>query len=266
MKKKIKKIKKDTKEPHVIVFDEETSPMSGYFFGGTYETNIVGRVIEYETIICISYWDSITKKIKNIAQWDFPDWKKGKWNDKNLIKCFRDIIIKGDYDVIAGQNSDQFDIKLFNARLAFWGFDPLPECKTLDTKKIAKSKIKLPSYSLDTMANFFGFGGKYHHSGLDMWFNSRDGIKKDQKEMTYYCNVDVELTKNVLYKLLPFIKWTGEFVFINEDGVTCPNPVCQSTYMTKSHNRLVKGGIRYQYQCQECGAYYTNPKLIKNPV
>ena len=250
-------------ERRVIVFDEETSPMKGYFFGRTWETDIVGDIIEYETIICISYWDSVTKKVKNLAQWDFPGWKKGIWNDKNLIKHFREILIDGNYDVIAGQNSDQFDIKLFNARLAYWGFESLPDYKTLDTKKIARSKIKLPSYSLDVMAKFFGLGGKYHHSGLDMWFGSRDGNKKDQKEMSYYCNIDVIQTKDVLYKLLPFIKWTGDFVSINEDGITCPNPLCQSEHMTKSKERIVKGGYKMQYQCMDCGSYYTDPKKHK---
>lgn len=248
------------KKPHTIVFDEETSPMRGHFFGSIWETNIVGD-IEWETIICISYWDSLTNKVKNIAQWDFPDWKKGVWNDKSLIKAFRKIIIDGNYDIIAGQNSDQFDIKLFNARLAYWGFEPLPDYKTFDTKKIAKAKLKLPSYSLDVMAKFFGLGGKYHHSGLDMWFGSRDGNKKDQKEMAKYCNIDVIRTKDVLYKLLPFVKWTG--VFINGDRITCPSPLCLSTHMTKDKRAIVKGGWKQQWQCQTCGSYYTDPKIIK---
>ncbi len=181
---------------------------------------------------------------------------------EEIYEHFRKILIDGNYDIIAGQNSDQFDIKLFNARLAFWGFEPLPEYKTFDTKKIAKSKLKLPSYSLDIMAKFFGLGGKYHHSGLDMWFGSRDGNKKDQKEMTKYCNIDILRTKDVLYKLLPFVKWTGEF--INDGGIKCPNPLCYGNHITKAKLRKVKGGKKQQYQCQDCGSYYTDPKIIKN--
>jgi DNA polymerase elongation subunit (family B) len=245
----------------LIVFDEETSPQKGFFFGGIWETNIVGE-ITWETIVMISYWDSTTKKVKNIAQWDFPDWRKGVWNDKSVVKHFRKILIDGNYDIIAGQNSDQFDIKLFNARLAFWGFDPLPDYKTFDTKKIAKSKIRLPSYSLDVMAKFFGLGGKYHHSGLDMWFGSRDGNKKDQKEMTKYCNIDILRTKDVLYKLLPFVKWTGDFV--NKESITCPNPLCLSKHMIKNKRRIMRGGYKIQYQCQDCGSYWTDPKMVKN--
>ncbi len=224
-----------------------------------WETNII-KITEYETIICASYWDSETKKVKNIAQWDFPDWRKGVWNDKSLVKYFRKILL--DYDIIAGQNSDQFDIKVFNTRLAYHGFDPLPDNRTLDTKKIARSKLHLPSYSLEIMANFFGLEGKYHHSGQDMWFNSRDGVKSAQKEMVHYCNVDVIKTKDVLYKLLPFVKHT--FInYVNADGVTCPNPLCGSTRMSKHKRKVVRGGWKQQWQCQVCGSYYQDTKLNK---
>lgn len=246
----------------IIVFDEETSPMKGYFFGTIWETNIVGEVIEYETIITISYWDSVTGKIKNISQWDFDDWKAGVWNDKSLIAYFREILLK--YDIIAGQNSDQFDIKLFNARLAYWGFDPLPDYKTLDTKKIAKSKLKLPSYSLEFMANFFGLGGKYHHSGLDMWFQSRDGDRKAQKEMVHYCNIDVMRTKDVLLRLLPFMKHTQDFMRDKNLDLRCSNPNCLSSNLgVHDRKRRVVGGYRLQYQCKDCGSYTTDTKKYK---
>jgi len=246
------------KQPSIIVFDEETSPQLGYFFGGIWETNIV-KIVEYETIITISYWDSKTNKVKSISQWDFSDWKKGKWNDKSLVKYFREIIIK--YDIIVGQNSDQFDIKLFNSRLAFHGFEPLPDTKTFDTKKIAKGKLKLPSYSLEIMANFFGLEGKYHHSGLDMWFKCKDGDKSAQKEMTHYCNIDVIKTKDVFYKLLPFTKFDNTFSRVS-DNPNCLNPLCLSEKVTKSKKRKVVGGYKYQYQCQDCGSYFTDSKKI----
>lgn len=247
-------------KPTIIVFDEETSPQLGYYFGSIHETNIL-KTILYETIICISYWDSVTGKVKNLAQWDFPDWKKGVWNDKSLVKKFREIIIR--YDIIAGQNSDQFDIKLLNSRLIFHGLDPIPEVKTFDTKKIAKSKLKLPSYSLDVMANYFGLDGKYHHSGLDMWFDSRDGVKSAQREMVHYCNVDVMKTKEVLLKLLPFAKMSSTYLRMNEVDINCSNPLCLSKNLVKHKKRKVLNGWKWQYQCMDCGSYVTDNKIIK---
>jgi DNA polymerase elongation subunit (family B) len=242
-----------------IVFDIESSPLLGYFWGRNYETNII-KILEYDTIICLSYWDSETGKVKNIAQWDYKDWKKGVWNDKSLIKDFRDIVIK--YDIIAGQNSDQFDIKMVNARLAFHGLEPLPETKTLDTKKIAKSKLKLPSYSLEVMANFFGLEGKYHHSGLDMWFKCKDGDISAQKEMVHYCNIDVIKTKDVLYKLLPFVKQFNDFQPKHDIGIVCSNPLCRSDRLIKAKRRYTVGGVKQQYQCNDCHRYTQGKDFI----
>lgn len=247
--------------PSIIVFDEETSPSLGWFFGSTYETSII-KIVDYETIITISYWDSLTGKVQSISQWDFPDWKKGRWNDKSLVKYFREIIIK--YDIIVGQNSDQFDIKLFNSRLAFHGFEALPESQTFDTKKLAKRKLKLPSYSLETMANFFGLEGKYHHSGLDMWFKSRDGDRSAQKEMTHYCNIDVLKTKDVFYKLLPFVKFNNNYAKLNGSDLNCANPLCGSNNLKHHYKRRVVGGWKRQYQCRDCGSYTSDPKTYKD--
>lgn len=243
----MKKTKKN--EPKIIVFDFETSPQKGWFWGNIWETNII-KIEEYETVICVSYWDSVTGKVKNLAQWNFKDWKKGKWDDKSLIKAFRDVIV--DYDIIAGQNSDQFDIKVLNARLAFHGMEPIPTTKTFDTKKIAKSKLKLPSFSLEIMANFFGLEGKYHHSGQDMWFKCRDGVKAAQREMVHYCNVDVVKTKDVLLKLLPFVNFNQ---VANRD-IQCGNSSCLSTNLQKRGTGVKNNGVRVQrYQCTDCGAW-----------
>lgn len=244
-----------------FTYDHETSPALGWFWGKTYETNII-KTEENETIICTSYVDSSTGKVKNIAQWDFKDWKQGKWNDKSLVKELRRIIIDGGYDIIAGQNSDQFDNKLLNARLAYWGFDPLPETKTLDTKKIAKSKLKLHSYSLDFMLEFFGLGGKYHHSGLDMWFQSRDGDTKAQKEMVKYCNIDAEKTHLLLQKLLPFMKQFNDFQPKHDIDLVCSNPLCRSNHLIKSKRRPVVGGYKQQYQCKNCHKYTQGKDFI----
>lgn len=244
----------------IILFDEETSPAKGYFFGGLYEVNIT-KVEEPETIITISYWDSTTNQIKHISQWDFKDWKKNVWNDRSLVKHFREVLINGNYDLIAGQNSDQFDIKLFNARLAYHNLKPLPEYNTLDTKKLAKGKLKLHSYSLDYMAWYFGLKGKYHHSGMDMWFASRDGNKKAQKEINTYCDKDVWLTKEILFRILPFIKLPSSYN--RNDGIhlNCSNPNCGSINLKRDKLRKTSTGWRIQYVCK-CGKYTTDNNTL----
>lgn len=118
------------------------------------------------------------------------------------------------------------------------------------------------SNKLDDIAGFLGIGRKLStHKSL--WFGCEKGDEKSWRYMKKYCGLDVTLQYEVLKKILPFMKQTGDFVFVNKDGVTCPSPLCLSTHMTKDKRTIVKGGWKQQYQCQDCGSYYTDPKIIK---
>lgn len=246
------------KKPVVLSFDFESSPAKGYFFGSIWETNII-EVIEHEQILCVAYkFDD--GPVKVIGQDDFKGYKKGILNDKELVKFFAPLLAKA--DVVSGHNSDQFDIKVFNTRLLAHGLEPIPISKSFDTKRIAKSMFHLPSNKLDDIADFLGIGRKLStHKSL--WFGCEKGNEDSWKYMKKYCKIDVALQYEVLKKVLPFAKQSGDFTFINEDGITCPNPLCLSKHMTKSKNKIVKGGIKIQYQCGQCGSYYTDPKIIK---
>ncbi len=113
------------------------------------------------------------------------------------------------------------------------------------------------------MAIFFGLGGKYHHSGLDMWFNSRDGIVKDQKEMVNYCNVDVIRTKDVLYKLLPYMKQFNDFQAKHDIDIICSNPLCRSTKLVRAKRRYTVNGVKQQWQCKDCFHYTQGKDFIQ---
>lgn len=259
MKKKRKEIKKNKiKEPVVLSLDYETSPQKGYFFGSIWETNII-EVIEHTSILCVGYkFDDGPVKI--IGQNDFKGYKKGILNDEALVRFFAPILKKA--DVVSAHNGDNFDIKVFNTRLLAYGLDPVPVSKTFDTKKIARNMFSLPSNKLDDIADFLKIGRKLN-TYKKLWFDCEKGDKQAWKYMKKYCGMDVSLQYEVLKRILPFAKQTGDFIFVNPDGITCPNPLCLSTHMTNSKNRIVKGGYKKQYQCQDCGSYFTNNKVIK---
>lgn len=246
------------REPRILSIDYETSPAKGYFFGGIWETNII-EVIEYEQILCVAYkWDD--GPVKVIGQNDFKGYKKGILNDEALVKFFAPILQQA--DIVSAHNGDRFDIPVFNTRLLAHGFEPVPISKTFDTKKIAKNIFHLPSNKLDDIADFLKIGRKLS-TFKQLWFGCEKGELKSWKHMKKYCGLDVSLQYEVLKRILPFAKQTGDFVFVNQDGITCPSPLCQSAHMTRSKERIVKGGYKMQYQCMDCGSYYTNPKIYK---
>lgn len=247
------------KSPKILSIDFETSPSKGYFFGSIWETNIID-VIEHEQILCVAYKIN-DGPVKVIGQDDFKGYKPGVLNDFNLVKFFAPIL--ADADVVSAHNGDQFDIKVFNTRLLAHGLSPIPVTKSFDTKKIAKSMFHFSSNKLDDIAGFLNIGRKLStHKSL--WFGCEKGDKRSWDVMKKYCKKDVALQYDVLKKILPFAKQTGNFVFINKDGVTCPSPLCLSQHMTKDRRSRVKGGWKQQYQCQDCGSYYTDPKIIKD--
>lgn len=246
-------------KPRVLSLDYETSPSKGYFFGSIWETNIIEK-IEDEQILCVGYkWDD--GPVKVVGQIDFKGYKKGVLSDKELVKFFAPILAQA--DIVSCHNGDQFDIKVFNTRLLYHGMAPVPVSKSFDTKKQAKSMFHFSSNKLDDIAGFLGIGRKLStHKSL--WFGCEKGDPSAWKYMKKYCGLDVALQYEVLKKILPFTKQAADFIFINKDGVTCPNPLCLSKHMTKAKHRQVKGGVKQQYQCQKCGSYYTNSKVIKD--
>lgn len=259
MKKKKKEVViNKRREPRILSLDYETSPGKGYYFGSIWETNII-EIIEHEQILCVGYkWDD--GPVKVVGQSDFKGYKKGILNDEALVKFFAPILKEA--DVVSAHNGDQFDIKVFNTRLLAHGLEPVPVTKTFDTKKIAKSMFHLPSNKLDDIADFLKIGRKLN-TYKKLWFDCERGDEKAWKYMKKYCGMDVSLQYEVLKRILPFVKQTGDFLFVNEDGVTCPSPLCQSFRMVKSKERIVKGGYKMQYQCMDCGSYFTNQKVYK---
>lgn len=249
------------KEPLILSLDYETSPGKGYFFGSIWETNIIQQ-IEYEQILCVAYkWND--GPVKVIGQDDFKGYKKGILNDKALVEFFAPLLAKA--DIVSAHNGDKFDIPVFNTRLLAHGMEPIPITKTFDTKKIAKNNFHLPSNKLDDIADFLKIGRKLStHKSL--WFGCESGDAQSWKYMKKYCANDVVLQYKVLEKLLPFAKQNGDFVYENQDDITCPSPLCLSKHMTRTKSRRVKGGYKIQYQCQNCGSYYTNPKIIKDEI
>jgi DNA polymerase elongation subunit (family B) len=238
----------------IVSFDLETSPNKGYFFGKKWETNII-EMIEYEQILCVAYTEHGSGKVHVIGQDDFPNYKKGVLNDKELVMFLRPII--EDADIVSAHNGDRFDIPFLNTRLLAHGLKPIPPYKSLDTKKIAKSTFHLPSNKLDDIADFLGIGRKLStHKSL--WLDCEKGDEKAWKYMKQYCKFDVVLQDEVLERILPYSKQVHNFnAFTDEPWVArCKNVTCGSTHLQKRGFDITNSGVKSQrFQCQDCGTW-----------
>jgi DNA polymerase elongation subunit (family B) len=236
-------------KPKQLIFDIENAPQLGWFFGKTYETNILS-VVEQSYILSVAYsWHPGTR-VKVLALPDYKGYKKGNDCEKNLMKDVWELL--NEADVVIGQNSDSFDIKHLNARFAFYGMTPPRPYKTVDTLKKLRQAFNLPSNKLDFVCNYFGIGGKLPNTGKDLWLGCMGGNMDDWKMMKKYNAHDVELTQKLYTMLMPWGKQPN--LNILSDRMACTR--CQSEHLIKhGHERDLSGKIYQRLKCMNCGAW-----------
>lgn len=229
---------------NILIFDIESSPNLGYAWG-KYEQNILGYVRE-SYMLCYAYKWYCESETKVVALPDFSSYKRDKANDKALVKSLWDLFNMA--DVIIAHNGDKFDIKYSNGRFLVHGLTPPTTYKTVDTLKVARSKFKLNSNSLNDLGKILNVGKKVETGGFDLWLDCMAGRKDAWERMKEYNKQDVDLLTLVYEKLRP---WVKNHPNIAEGGInTCPH--CQGHKIWKIG--ADKFSTKQRWRCQGCGA------------
>lgn len=234
-------------EQKILLFDNESAPGEGYFFGKTFETTII-EVKRPEFLYSIAYKWLGENKIHCLSLPDFSGYKRNPYSDYKLVKAFYKIA--RDANVLVAHNGDRFDITLLNTRLAFYGLDPLPNIKTVDTLKTLRSKFHLHSNRLDDACAFFGIGRKLPHTGKNMWLGCLLQNPKDWTMMVKYNKHDVWLLEQLYLKIRPFISNHPNMAIMKGERSVCPK--CQSTNLQKRGFYL---GLQIWF-CNDCRSWH----------
>lgn len=245
-------------KPKIIIWDLETSLMETYIFhmqrkfkGYIPYRNITSNY----NLICACWKELGSKKTNSVSLLDDKArFEKDPADDYYVVKTIADVI--RDADILIAHNGDQFDVKTLNARLAYHQLPPLPKVLTVDTLKKARQIGQFPSNSLNDLADYFKLGEKID-TDFDLWVRCFKGEKKAIKEMTTYCKHDVVLNEKVYLRLRPYMKTHPNIA----EPFTMNCTKCGSDHVHKHKVRLTASGIRkQQYQCQDCGTYFTQRK------
>lgn len=190
-------------------------------------------------------------------------------------------------DVIIGKNNFRFDDKRLNTERLIKGLPPFPEWATRsdDLESQLRKYFAFPSYSLDALSKYFGFGGKAKME-LDDWkdinkykllkdFEAKKQNKvfsnnfcltlfkapvseiknkgsKALAKMGKYNGKDVRDTEALLKKVLPYIKLKYNAATLKEDRCCT---LCGS-YEIIPTKIVVGGATRYQeFYCKEHEGY-----------
>ena len=232
-----------------LFWDIETAPCIGFFWGPGYKLSIPHEnIIKERKIICIGYkWEG--EKKRTVLRWDENQ------DDKAMLEKF--LLVANEADELVAHYGNHFDIPWFRTRCLFHGFPPIPIYKTVDTKTLASKYFYFNSNKLDYIADFLGYGKKYH-TDFDLWI--KIVLNKDQKALDYmcrYCGRDLDLLEKVYSRISGFVRPQSHAgVMAGLEKWTCPH--CGSENVAHNKRRVTaRGTVQHQFLCKECHGYYS---------
>jgi uncharacterized protein YprB with RNaseH-like and TPR domain len=178
----------------VTVFDIEATDLGGNF----------GR------LLCCSFIDLDSTTVETFRR-DRRPWKGKKLTeDVKLAVAIRDRLEKS--DIIVGWNSILYDVPFINTRLVAAGERPVRIGEKhgshhLDLMYYAGGQsMRLPGRRLDLVAKFFHTDNAKTPLTPEVWANAATGDPEGMAEVVEHCEADIQVTKDVFFKLAPFVK------------------------------------------------------------
>lgn len=249
------------KKPRVLFWDIETSLMPVAVFQLAHNDWIDPSSILAERYIICAAWswnDESTVHTVSVLD-DLKRYKKNPHDDKHVIETLHDVLSQA--DVIVHHNGDSFDKRYVDTRILVQGLPALPPITSIDTYKVAKSKLLLASNKLDYLGKLLGVGQKIKTSP-GLWMRVLNGEADAVTEMVRYNKKDVTLLRDVFKKVQAYIP-----NYINRElfgGTGCPR--CGSTHIQSRGLHRAISRVYQRFQCRDCGGWFrqvTNEKAVK---
>lgn len=257
--------------PKILIFDIETMASVAWTWAeNMYETGLI-EIIKPGLVIGYSAEWLGTKEVKTKTWSDYQEYTPYKTlgayiisppnDDKAIVRDIWELLNEANMVIV--QNGQAFDLRYINSRFVYYGLAPLKPNQVVDTKKAFKKYLKLPSYSLDNISEYYGLGRKKEHEGWGLWKRVILGNTKAIRKMKQYNRHDVVLTKEIYLKIRPFIKEHPNMNLIMGTELRCRN--CGSKDLMRQGKRYNLRGESQQFSCKECGAWLSVP-LDKDEV
>lgn len=249
-------------EPKRLYFDLEISPMLAWSFNA-YEGNAL-HIEQDPKILSVAWqWEGEKEvKVKCLADFDGYKPNRFKIDDKKLVYKVHQILT--DADVIIGHNSDNFDIKIANARFFHYGLEPIAETKRFDTLKKARKYFKMPKNTLDDIYRYvFKQQGKATVKYSDVLWDCLDGNESAWRAMKKYNQQDVVITRELYLRMRGFDKNHPNLSFFTRRPNECKT--CLSTKIHRRGRKWMRGGLRWEWRCETCKASHYS-EIIKDGI
>lgn len=257
----------DRGSPKVLVFDIETLPIIGTFWGTGKQyighDNILEdwvvlswsakSLFDSHTIGDILTQDEIKRRLATVIDPN-PDPHNA---DLRIIKRMWKLLDEA--DVVIHQNGKKFDMRKLNARFIHYGLPPYQPVHQIDTLEASRAAFGTSSHKLDYMTKFLSLERK-RPTDYDLWIGSMYGNPKSLQEMYDYGINDTVILEDYYARIRAWIPnhpnfsaYTNTYVEAT-DEVSCP--VCRHVI----HESLITGtyktpvGNEYDsFRCPHCG-------------
>lgn len=243
--------------PRIVLWDIETTHNLAAIFKLFDDYTSHENIIQERYIVCAAWKVFGEKQVHTVSVLDSPTlYKQNPHNDRHVVDVLHRVLSAA--DVIVAHNGDQYDIKFAEGRMVAHGLAPLPPIPSIDTLKIAKSRLLLNSNKLDYLARYFGFGKKVATRN-ELWLRVLQGDAKAIRQMVTYNKHDVVLLEKVFKKLRPYAaNHINRQLFGQMEG--CPR--CGSRHVQSRGTHKAISRTYYRFQCVDCGGWYRAVKPV----
>ena len=252
-------------ELKIFIYDIETSPILGYFWG-LFKQNIGINMIKEDWFVMTwaGKWFG-EETIYHDSCWNHgfdPDNKEGC--DREVIESLWRMFDEA--DMIVAHNGNRFDIKKVTARAITLGIKPHKPVKQIDTMLIAKGVAAFTSNKLDYLAQILCGESKVDTGGFSLWEGCLAGDEAAWRLMLEYNINDVTILENVYVALAPYDKRSPSFLTHVDSAVTrCISPICGSTNVVETGTTVKTNVSEFVgYCCQDCGKQMRGRKSVRN--
>ena len=181
----------------ILFWDIETSIKRSWHF--QQDKYLTSTQLDKDTFIITSQWqwgvEGDNVEIVKIK----PDDAVNE-NDFDVVLATWYLLDKA--DIVVGHNVKRFDIKVMNARFAYYGLPEPSPYKVVDTYLMARQKFGFTFKSLAHLCKYLGLPvQKLSHEGLSLWIKATQGDAQAIEDMATYGLGDIPTLIGVYKRL-----------------------------------------------------------------
>jgi hypothetical protein len=234
--------------PRILIFDLETSPLSGYFWG-LWEQNIsIGAILkDWHLISYAAKWLFDEDVISEVM----TPREMANENDYRLTKSMWNLLDEA--DIAVAYNGMSFDVKRINTCFLKHELPPTSPYISVDPIRVAKKKFDFSSNKMDYISQFLD-GDRKLHTDFSLWARCMDGNSDALNEMDFYCRQDIAVLESIYLNFLPWMDGNHPNMNVFYDDEISRCPMCSSVNIEYTGKEYKTTTNSYpSFVCKDCG-------------